>query len=67
MTQRPSKKWGRREYIGGLATLVFAFGILTFLLGSANPWGVRQVVGLVAALLGIGLMGVRRWLPPSAG
>jgi hypothetical protein len=67
MTQRPSKKWGRREYFGGVATLVFVFGIVTFLLGSANPWGVQQILGLIAAILGLMLMFVRLWLRPPPG
>jgi len=63
MAERPRKKWGRREYVGGLATLLFVFGIVTFLLGSANPWGVQQVLGLLVSILGLVLMFVRLWLP----
>ena len=67
MADRPRKKWGRREYVGGLATLVFVFGIVTFLLGSANPWGLQQILGLLAALIGLVLMVIRLWLPPAQG
>lgn len=61
------KKWGRRDYVGGLATLLFVFGIVTYLLGAARPWGVQQVVGLTAAVLGLMLMFVRLRLPRSSG
>jgi hypothetical protein len=67
MADRPRKKWGRREYVGGLATLVFVFGLVTFLLGSANPWGVQQILGLTAAVIGIILMVIRQWVPPAQG
>lgn len=67
MAERPRKKWGRREYIAGLATLVFVFGIVTFLLGSANPWGLQQIVGLLVAVVGLVLMFIRLWLPPAQG
>jgi hypothetical protein len=63
MAERPRKKWGRRGYVGGLATLLFCFGIFTFLLGSTRPWGVQQVLGLLAAVFGLGLMFARLWLP----
>jgi hypothetical protein len=63
MTQPPRKKWGPRDYLGGLATLLFVFGIVTYLLGSARPWGVQQVIGLAAAVVGLILMAVRRGLP----
>lgn len=61
------RKLTARDYVGGFATMLFAFGILTYLMGSAVPWGYQQVGGLIAALLGIGLMGVRLWLPRSKG
>ena len=57
------RKWTARDYVGGFATMLFAFGIITFVMGGAAPWGYQQVGGLVAALLGIGLMVVRLWLP----
>ena len=52
-----------RDYLGGFAALVFVFGIVTFLMGGADPWGSRQVGGLIVAVVGIGLMFVRLWLP----
>jgi len=61
----PRKKFGLRDYLGGLAALLFGFGIITFLMGSAVPWGAQQVGGLVAAILGLILMLVRVWLPRS--
>jgi hypothetical protein len=64
--QLPRKKWGRRDYVGGLAALLFVFGIVTYLLGSARPWGVQQFVGLAAAVLGLVLMAVRLRLPRSS-
>ena len=67
MTQPPRKKWGNRDYVGGLAALLFVFGIVTYLLGSARPWGVQQVIGLVVAVLGLILMAVRLRLPRSSG
>ena len=59
----PRKRFGLRDYLGGLATLLFVFGIITFLMGSAVPWGAQQVGGLIAAVLGLVLMFVRLWLP----
>jgi len=68
MSQGPSrKKYGAREYVSGLAALFFGFGIVTFLMGSAAPWGYRQVGGLIAAIIGIILMFVRLWLPRPSG
>jgi hypothetical protein len=68
MSRGPSaRKYGPRDYVGGLAGLLFGFGIVTFLMGSAVPWGYQQVGGLVAAVLGIGLMAVRLWLPRRSG
>ena len=61
------RKWTARDYVGGLATLMFVFGFVTYLLGSARPWGVQQVIGLAAAVVGLVLMGVRLWLPRSSG
>lgn len=66
MTRPPRKKWGRRDYVGGLAALLFVFGVVTYLLGSARPWGVQQVIGLVAAVVGLILMAVRLGLPRSS-
>ena len=66
-TQPPRKKWGRREYVGGLATLLFVFGIVTYLLGSARPWGVQQLIGLLGAVVGLFPMLIRLWLPRSSG
>lgn len=63
----PRKKFGPREYVGGLAGLLFGFGIVTFLLGSGDPWGYQQIGGLVAAVLGIVLMAVRLGLPRRSG
>jgi hypothetical protein len=59
----PRKKFGLRDYVGGAATMFFGFGILSFLMGSAVPWGAQQVGGLIAAILGLVLMSVRLWLP----
>ena len=68
MTQRPPrKKLGPRDYVGGLATLLFVFGMITFLLGSARPRGAQQVIGLLTAILGLVLMLVRLWLPRPRG
>jgi tetrahydromethanopterin S-methyltransferase subunit C len=64
MTQPPPrKKFGLRDYVGGLAAMLFGFGIISFLMGSAVPWGYQQVGGLIAAILGLILMAVRLWLP----
>ena len=63
----PRRKWTARDYVGGLAALLFVFGIVTFLLGSARPWGVQQVIGLAAAAIGLVLMAVRLGLPRSSG
>lgn len=62
----PPKKPDRRAVLGGLAALLFVFGMVTFLLGSARPWGVQQILGLAAAVVGIGLMFARLWLAKSA-
>lgn len=66
-SEPPRKTFGRREWVTGLAALFFGFGIITFLMGSAVPWGTRQIIGLLAAILGIVLMFVRLWLPRSGG
>jgi hypothetical protein len=64
MTQTPPpRKFGSREYLGGFGALFFFFGIVTFLMGSAVPWGFQQVGGLIAAIIGIVLMFVRATLP----
>jgi hypothetical protein len=67
MALPPRKKWTRRDYVGGLAALLFVFGIVTYLLGSARPWGVQQVVGLIVAVIGLILMAVRLGLPRWSG
>lgn len=68
MSERPPRrKFAARDYVAFLATMLFGFGILTFLLGSAAPWGTRQLLGLTAAGLGIGLMVLRLWLPRPPG
>ena len=59
----PRKKFVLRDYVGGLAAMLFGFGFLSFLMGSAMPWGYQQVGGLIAAILGLILMFVRLWLP----
>lgn len=61
------KKFDRRALLGGLAAVLFVFGIVTFVLGSARPWGIQQILGLAAAVVGIVLMFVRLWLPRSTG
>jgi len=61
--QKPRRKFTARDYVGGFAAMLFGFGIFTFLMGSAVPWGAQQVGGLIAALLGIGLLAVRFWMP----
>ncbi|HEX3146516.1 MAG TPA: hypothetical protein VHR66_00340 [Gemmataceae bacterium] len=63
-TKKPRRrKLTARDYVGGFACMFFAFGIITFLMGSSVPWGYQQVGGLVAAVIGIILMAVRLRLP----
>jgi len=59
----PARKMTVRDKVGALAAVLFGFGIVSFWLGQSNPWGVQQIGGLLAALLGIGLMFIRLWLP----
>ena len=63
----PRRKLTARDYVGGFATMLFVFGIIIYAGGGAVPLGYQQCGGLVAALLGIGLMVVRLWLPRSKG
>jgi hypothetical protein len=59
----PPRRYGPREYLGGFAALFFFFGIITFLMGSSVPWGYQQIGGLVFAVIGIILMGIRAGMP----
>lgn len=59
-TPRPRRPW--RTYIAGIATMCFAFGLMNFVMGQQDPWGVRQIAGLCLAITGILLLAYARFV-----
>lgn len=58
----PKEKLPIRAYVGGFATMMFAFGLINFINGQEVPWGYQQTGGLIMAILGIVLFGIARFM-----